>query len=302
MKNFKPVYLRAFKEGNLRNLRLSLEDELKACRLCPRNCSVNRYESTSGKCNTGNLAVVSSVSPHFGEERPLVGYSGSGTIFFSHCNLLCNFCQNFDISHEGEGKEVSSEELAGMMLYLQSIGCHNINFVTPSHVVAQIISALEIAVESGLSIPLVYNSSAYDSVETIRKLDGIIDIYMPDLKFLDSHLAGRTCQAEDYPDIARKVISEMYRQVGELSFDENGIAQRGLLIRHLVMPGKLEDTKEVLRFIVQKVSKKTWVNVMPQYRPAGDLSRTPELDRPLFPDEYEQAVSFALQEGLTNLF
>lgn len=278
-----------------------LQTALKECNLCPRKCGINRLDNNIGICKTGEFAKVSSVSPHFGEETPLVGQGGSGTIFFTNCNLLCNFCQNFDISHQENGEEVSSAQLANMMLYLQSLGCHNINFVTPSHVVPQIMSALDLAIEAGLSIPLVYNSSAYDAIETVKMLDGIVDIYMPDLKFLDSHISYKTCDAPDYPAIAKEVIIEMHRQVGELKLDDNGIAQRGLLIRHLVMPGCLEDTKEIIRFIVKKISPTTFVNIMPQYRPAGNISKTPEFNRLPDPEEYKEAVLFANEEGLVNL-
>jgi putative pyruvate formate lyase activating enzyme len=301
MKYTRPSYIRAFKEGTLRESRIFMQSALHDCTLCPRKCKVDRYTALKGECRTGLQAVVSSAAPHFGEEAPLVGQQGSGTIFFTHCNLHCNFCQNFDISHEGIGETVSDEQLAHLMLYLQQRGCHNINLVTPSHVVPQIISALELAVEAGLCIPLVYNTSGYDEVKTLEKLEGIVDIYMPDLKFLDRHIASRTCRAGDYPAIARKAILEMYRQVGHLQRDDRGIAFRGLLVRHLVMPGYTEDSKEVLSFIAEEVSPETYVNIMPQYRPAGELSNTTELDRPLEYDEYTRAVEYAKEIGLTNL-
>ena len=209
---------------------------LNGCTLCPRECNVDRLSGDSGICKTQDKVLVSSYNPHFGEEAPLVGQEGSGTIFFAHCNLMCNFCQNYDISHEGHGQVIIDEQLAQIMLQLQNIGCHNINFVTPSHVVTQILSALEIAVENGLSVPLVYNTGGYDKVETLELLDGVFDIYMPDFKFWDSEIAEKTCNARDYPEIAQKAVVEMHRQVGDLVIDENGIAQRGLLVRHLVLP------------------------------------------------------------------
>ncbi|MCK4695222.1 MAG: radical SAM protein, partial [Candidatus Cloacimonetes bacterium] len=264
-----PVYLETFKNGLLQEKIKQAYNLLENCSLCPRKCGVNRLEDEKGICKTGKKAMVSSYNAHFGEEAPLVGRFGSGTIFFTNCNLLCNFCQNYDISHEGHGYEVDDEELAAMMIHLQRLGCHNINFVTPSHVVFQIISALEIAIEKGLSIPLVYNTSAYDSVETIKLLDGVFDIYMPDFKFWDKKVAEITCHARDYPEVARSAILEMHRQVGDLVFDSKGIAKKGLLIRHLVLPQQLSNTKEIMRFISEKISRNTYVNIMPQYRPCG---------------------------------
>ncbi len=301
MKYPKPAYLRAYKEGILRESLISLQNAMHDCKLCPRKCRVDRYAAPKGECKTGIEAVVSSATPHFGEEAPLVGQHGSGTIFFTHCNLHCSFCQNFDISHEGIGEVVSDEQLAGLMIYLQQRGCHNINLVTPSHVVPQIVSAVELAAEAGLCIPLVYNTSGYDEVNTLKKLEGIVDIYMPDLKFLDRHIASRTCQAGNYPAIAKMAILEMYRQVGHLQCDDRGIAFRGLLIRHLVMPGYSEDSKEVLKFIAEAISPETYVNIMPQYRPAGDLSNTPELNRAPAYEEYTLTVEYAKEIGLTNL-
>jgi putative pyruvate formate lyase activating enzyme len=246
-------------------------------------------------------ARVSSYAPHFGEEPQLVGRNGSGTIFFTHCNLLCNFCQNYDISHEGVGQDVEEEELAAMMLYLQLSGCHNINFVTPSHVVPQIIGALEIAIEQGLSVPLVYNTSGYDTVETLRLLEGIIDIYMPDFKFLDARAARNTCRSDNYPEVAKAAIKEMYRQVGNLKTDDSGVAYRGLLIRHLIMPGAIEDSRNIIRYIVSEISPEAFVNIMPQYRPCGEVAETPRFDRPLLQAEYDEVLSIAEEEGLVNV-
>ena len=297
----KPFYIRSFKEGKLQVLSRELVKALEDCNLCPRKCGVNRQQSRNGQCRTGGQAIVASFNKHFGEEPPLVGLGGSGTIFFAQCNLHCNFCQNFDISHYAAGKQVTADELAQIMLALQTAGAENINFVTPSHVIPQIISALEIAVEAGLSIPLVYNSSGYDDPEVLKKLEGVIDIYMPDLKFLDSHLANRTCSAKDYPKVVKLAVKEMFRQVGQLKTKTDGVAFRGLLIRHLVMPGYLKDTKEVLDFICNEVSPDTAVNIMPQYYPAGDLDKTPELNRRLSEGEYDEAVVYAREIGLTHL-
>lgn len=302
MYDYRPKYLRAYSEGRLNIVKLELSEALSNCKLCPRKCGVDRLKNETGICKTGHLAVIASVSPHFGEEPPLVGTRGSGTIFFTHCNLLCNFCQNFDISHEGMGREISSGELANHMLHLQLMGCHNINFVTPSHVVPQIISALEIAVEKGLKIPIVFNSGGYDSVETLKMIDGIIDIYMPDFKFWHPDSAGKTSDAPDYPEVARKAILEMHRQVGKLEMNEKGIAIKGLLIRHLVMPEGLAESEKILSFISRKIAAETYVNVMPQYRPSGHSSETPELDRPLYQKEYDEAIALAGHAGLMNIF
>ncbi len=274
---------------------------MEECRLCPRSCKVNRLEDEKGICKTGKKAMVSSYNAHFGEETPLVGKNGSGTIFFTNCNLLCNFCQNYDISHEGHGREVTDEELAEMMLLLQSRGCHNINFVTPSHVVPQILSALEIAIGKGLHVPLIYNTGGYDNVDTLKLLEGIFDIYMPDFKFWDPVIAERTCNAPDYPEIARKAVMEMHRQVGDLKINNNGIAIRGLLIRHLVLPKGLSGTREITRFIVKEISPNTYVNIMPQYRPCGKATEIEELSDFLTQKEHNDAVKSAQEEGLWNL-
>ncbi len=290
------------------NLQTDLKERIKKaynileqCHLCPRKCGVNRLEDEKGICKTGKKAMVSSYNAHFGEEAPLVGKNGSGTIFFTNCNLLCNFCQNYDISHEEHGHEVTDEQLADMMITLQNKGCHNINFVTPSHVVPQILSALEFAIGKGLNVPLIYNSGGYDNVETLKLLEGIFDIYMPDFKFWDAEIAEKTCNAPDYPEIARKAIVEMYHQVGDLKIDNNGIAIHGLLIRHLVLPNKLAGTKEITRFIVKEISPNTYVNIMPQYRPYGKTSEIEELSYFLTQKEYNDAVRSAQEEGLWNL-
>jgi putative pyruvate formate lyase activating enzyme len=274
---------------------------LESCTLCPRLCGVNRPEGEKGTCRAGPLPEVSSYSPHFGEERPLVGLHGSGTIFLTQCNLHCRFCQNYSISHLGEGSEVSAGRLARMMLELQSLGCHNINFVTPTHYAPQILEALPEAVEKGLRVPLVYNSSGYDSVSTLKILDGIFDIYMPDFKFSGPGPAEAYCQAADYPEVAREAIGEMHRQVGDLVLDERGIARRGLLVRHLVLPEGLAGTAEVVRFLADEISPDTYLNIMDQYHPCGDIPPLSPLGRRISGREYEEALEMARKAGLNRL-
>jgi putative pyruvate formate lyase activating enzyme len=296
---FQPAYIGAYNTGLLQKRISAANDMLKSCTLCPRKCRVNRMDTDgSGRCKTDRKAWVSSYNPHFGEEAPLVGTNGSGTIFFTHCSLSCNFCQNFDISHEGVGTEVSDEQLAAMMVELQHAGCHNINFVTPTHVVPQILTALEIAIESGLTVPLVYNSGGYDRVRTLQLLSGIIDIYMPDFKFWEDRVADDCCSAPDYPHVARRAVLEMHRQVGALVIDSDGIAQKGVLIRHLVLPDGLAGTREIMRFIVKKVSADSYVNIMAQYRPCGHAYEIPQLSRTVSDDEFNRALKAAKDEGI----
>ncbi|MGD2217987.1 MAG: hypothetical protein PVJ64_14615, partial [Gemmatimonadales bacterium] len=246
---------------------------LADCRACPRDCRVDRLADKWAACKTGRYALVSSCFPHFGEENPLRGWNGSGTIFFSHCSLRCVFCQNFDISQAvkpGPARRGSTaEELAAMMLSLQRLGCHNINFVTPEHVVPQVLEALALAADAGLELPIVYNTSAYDALESLELLDGIVDIYMPDFKVWSRMAAAKYLKAEDYPDAARVAIAEMQRQVGALQIDANGVAWRGVLLRHLVMPGQLDETQAVLEWIARELGTDTYINLMNQYRPAG---------------------------------
>jgi putative pyruvate formate lyase activating enzyme len=298
---FHPGYLNLYKEGGLQNRLAEARAILKSCRLCPRECQVDRTAKEKGYCRTGILPVVSSYSPHFGEEDPLVGFKGSGTIFFTHCNLLCLFCQNYEISHLGEGREVAADRLAKMMLDLQEMGCHNINFVSPTHVVAQILEALPLAIAAGLRVPLVYNTGGYDAVETLKLLDGIFDIYMPDLKFMDGEVAEKFCRAKDYPEKAKAAIREMHRQVGDLTLDPRGIAERGLLVRHLVLPGGLAGTKQVMRFLAREVSPNTYVNIMAQFRPCGEAVEHPPLNRRITSAEYEEALRMAHEEGIRRL-
>jgi putative pyruvate formate lyase activating enzyme len=298
---FRPSYLDLYEKGILARRAAEAWDRLKSCRLCPRECGVNRQEDERGACRTGRNAAVSSCGPHFGEEDPLVGTGGSGTIFLTHCNLLCLFCQNFEISHLGEGRETFPERLAGMMIGLQEQGCHNVNFVSPSHAVAQILAALPIAVEKGLRIPLVYNTGGYDSAETLRLLEGVFDLYMPDLKFMDGEAAGRLCGAPDYPQRARSAIREMHRQTGDLRLDGRSIAERGLLVRHLVLPGGLAGTREAMRFLAREVSSGTYVNIMDQYRPCGEAMSHPPLNRGVTAREYQEALAAAREEGIHRL-
>ena len=294
--------MRSNRSGLLRKRIMEARSQLHACCLCPRRCNIDRTgHQKTGVCKTREKAWFSSFHPHFGEEAPLVGMHGSGTIFFTHCNLLCNFCQNYDISHQGVGQEVSDSQLSSMMLSLQNEGCHNINFVTPSHVVPQILSAVEMACAQGLSIPLVYNSGGYDRVETLNLLEGIVDIYMPDFKFWDSGVAEMTCNAPDYPEVARKAVLEMYRQLGDLVLDERGIAQTGLLVRHLVLPEEMAGTREVMRFVSREISSNTYVNIMSQYRPCGSVTGIKPLQRSVSRSEFMDALSAAKSEGITRL-
>ena len=301
MPTWEPSYIETHRQGLLKNKIDAASDILNQCTLCPHNCLVDRHHGELGICRTGDKPVVSSYSPHFGEEDPLVGRQGSGTIFFTHCNLFCVFCQNWDISHGGEGEEITARDLAAIMIYLQNKGCHNINFVTPSHQVFQILEALPLAIEAGLKIPLVYNTGGYDAVETLMLLDGVIDIYMPDFKFWDPKVAERLCAARDYPERAREALKEMHRQVGDLVVDDQGVARRGLLVRHLVLPDNLAGTKEVMEFLAAELSPNTYVNVMGQYRPCGEAFQHPPLDRFPSREELADAEQAAQLVGLTRL-
>jgi putative pyruvate formate lyase activating enzyme len=298
MPQFEPRYLQSHRSSRLSAKAELAESEMDNCCLCPRKCGVNRNSGETGVCKTGRLAVVSSFNAHFGEEDPLVGKHGSGTIFFAHCNLLCNFCQNYEISHLGEGSKITNEQLAYIMLELQRAGCHNINLVTPTHVTAQILGALCIAADNGLQIPVVYNSGGYDSVETLKLLEGAVDIYMPDFKFWDPQVAEQTCSAPDYPEIAQAALLEMHRQVGDLAIESDGLASSGLLVRHLVLPGGMAGTKEVMTFIANRVSPRTYVNIMPQYRPCGKAAEIPALAGPLTGTEFQTAVQEAKNAGI----
>ncbi len=302
MKSFEPGYRGLLRSGELAERARSAHAHLEHCDLCANQCHVNRLQTTKGAiCLTGERAVVYNHGPHFGEERPLVGQFGSGTIFFSRCNLQCLFCQNWEISQRGEGREVSSEELAAMMLDLQEQGCHNINFVSPSHMVAQILAALALAAEQGLRVPLVYNTGGYDSSEALALLDGVVDIYMPDMKFADAATAQRYSRVRNYPKVNQTAVKEMHRQVGELVLDKQGIARRGLLIRHLVLPDNSAGTDQILEFITQEISPATYLNLMDQYRPCYRANEFPPLDRRLRRSEFQEALVLAGKHGLHRL-
>ncbi len=279
---------------------------MEECRACPRDCGVNRLEGKWSACKTGRHAVVASYFPHFGEEDCLRGWNGSGTIFFAHCNLRCVFCQNHDISQDirpRAGVGVPAARVAGMMLELQGLGCHNINFVTPEHVVPQVVEALHEAAFRGLRLPVVYNTSAYDALHSLELMDGMVDIYMPDFKYWSSEASRKYMKAEDYPEYARTAIREMHRQVGKLRVDDEGLAQKGLIVRHLVMPGGLDETRQILRWVAEELGPETYVNLMDQYRPDGAVGpeRYPELNRTLTGGELREARNMARELGLRNL-
>ncbi len=296
-----PAYRALLASGELRRRAEQAREMLRDCVGCARHCHVDRLAGQWGSCRTGERAVVSSYFAHFGEEDCLRGWRGSGTIFFSWCNLRCRFCQNYEISQLGEGREVTEEELAAMMLDLQAQGCHNVNLVSPSHVVPQILGALVIAAEAGLCIPIVYNTGGYDSLEALRLLDGVVDIYMPDMKYADEAVARRLSGVPDYPKVNRAAVKEMHRQVGDLVIDERGVARRGLLVRHLVLPGGLAGTAEIARFLAEEISPHTYINVMGQYRPAYRAEEFPPLDRPVTPEEVRRAEEIVRAAGLHRL-
>ena len=304
--DFEPAYLAFHRQGKLEERVREALSELEDCCACPRNCHVNRLRDEKRVCHTGRHAVVSSAFPHFGEEDCLRGWNGSGTIFFGLCNLRCVFCQNWDISQRQNGRECTADEIADLALALQSRGCHNINFVTPEHVAPQVIEAIAAAIPKGLKLAIVYNTSAYDAVSSLRLMDGLVDIYMPDFKFWHRESARRLAKAKDYPDRAREAILEMHRQVGELKFGPDGLARRGLLVRHLVMPGQLDESAAIFRWLAEEISPDTYVNIMGQYRPAyqvGEMAgdgtpRYPDLQRAPTPVEMEQACHAARDAGL----
>ena len=272
------------------------------CQLCPRRCGVNRRKDEKGFCQAPLKPVVYGAQPHFGEEMPLVGSQGSGTIFFSNCNLRCIFCQNWPISHEGKGKETSDEDVADRMIHLQKIGCHNINLVTPTHVMPNIVSATRIALRKGLHIPLVYNTSGYERVEILKILDGVVDIYLPDMKYMDADKAAKySAGASDYPEVTKKAILEMQRQVGELKLDAQGVALRGLMIRHLVMPRRVAGTEKFVAWVAASLPKSTYVNIMAQYRVEYKAYDYPEISRGITAQEFLEAMDWAEKSGLTNL-
>lgn len=298
--SFTPAYLQ-LPPGVLSDRVRYVEDILKKCTLCPRECGIDRTAGEKGFCKTGDKPFISSHGPHFGEERPLVGRFGSGTIFMGNCNLGCIFCQNYSISHLGEGVEISFEKLSDIMLSLQEQGCHNINLVTPTHQMPVILRSLLIASGKGLKLPIVYNCGGYESLQAIEILDGIIDIYMPDFKYIDPGMALKYSKAEDYPQAAMTAIKEMHRQVGDLIMDKRGIAMRGLLVRHLVLPGGIAGTSGMVRFIAEKISKNTYINIMDQYHPCYKAFEKPPLDRRITLEEYNEAVKLATAAGLERL-
>ena len=301
MTEFQAAYLKLMDQGELEARVAEARQMLAECRLCGRQCAVNRLESASGAaCRTGERAVVSSFNAHYGEEDPLVGEHGSGTIFFANCNLKCQYCQNYEISQLGEGREVEAEELAAMMLHLQGRGCHNINFVSPTHVIPQILEGLLIAAQKGLRLPLVHNTGGYDSLEALRILDGVIDIYMPDMKYAETAVAADLSDALDYPQVNRTAVSEMHRQVGDLVV-ENGLAVRGLLVRHLVLPNRLAGSAAVIDFLAEHVSDRTAINIMDQYRPCYQAVRCGPIMRRPRPDEIEEVIDHARQKNLRLL-
>ncbi len=300
-RDFVPAYVSAYEAGLLTERVATAPELLRSCTGCPRACRVNRWENQTGVCRTGRWTRVSSAFAHFGEEDCLRGWRGSGTIFFSGCSVGCVFCQNYELSQLGDGRELDASQLAAVMLNLQAAGCHNINFVTPTHVVPQILEALLIAVPRGLRLPLVYNTGGYDSPESLRLMEGLVDIYMPDFKLWNPQSCAGYLHALDYPEAARRTIKVMHDQVGDLCMDENGIALRGLLVRHLVMPGLLEETCAILNWLATKVSPDTCVNLMDQYHPAHQVVKQLPfwtINRRLRPSEYRQALDYADQAGL----
>ncbi len=295
-----PSYLQ-LKQKEIKERISSALSILHSCQLCPRKCLVNRHEGETGFCQAGRYAFIASYNLHFGEERPLVGQNGSGTIFFSGCNLGCIFCQNYDISHTTRGAiQAKPEQLAAIMLELQKQGAHNINLVTPTHVLPQILESLPIAIDKGLNLPLVYNSGGYDEVDSLQLLEGIIDIYMPDTKFANIDAAKKYCNAEDYPEKSMLAIKEMHRQTGDLQINENGIALRGLIIRHLLMPQGLSNPEDWFRFLAQEISLNTYLNIMDQYYPCGKANLYSELKQGISPKEHMQAIQLAQKYGLTR--
>lgn len=298
---FSPAYKKLLQSGELKQRAIAAQDHLSICDVCAWRCPVNRREGHLGVCKTGIKAMVSSYGAHMGEENPLRGYRGSGTIFFTRCNLRCQYCQNYQISQKYSGEEIGAQELAAMMLELQAFGCHNINLVSPSHVVPQIISAVLIAAQAGLTLPLVYNTGGYDSLSMLKMLEDIVDIYMPDMKYADPVKAKKYSRIPDYPRVNQEAVLEMHRQVGNLLINPDGIAIRGLLIRHLILPNDLADTEEIIDFIANMVSKETYLNLMDQYHPAYRAHLYPELNRRISKEEYRKAIDHAHKAGLTRL-
>tara|TARA_Y100000310_G_scaffold277238_1_gene294861 strand:+ start:4295 stop:5278 length:984 start_codon:yes stop_codon:yes gene_type:complete len=302
IEDFVPAYLKIFRQGGIAARIETAIAELEDCCVCPRNCHIDRLRNKAKICNTGRNAIVSSAFPHFGEEDCLRGRNGSGTIFFGHCNLRCVFCQNWDISQQRAGAERSAEDIAELMLSLQERGCHNINFVTPEHVAPQVAEAIAAAVPRGLNVPIVYNTSAYDSIQSLKLMEGLVDIYMPDFKFFTYQPSKTLLKAKDYPTRACEAVREMHRQVGDLRFGSDGLARRGLLVRHLVMPNYVNEAREIFRWLAEEISTDTYVNIMGQYRPAhqvdGSNAAYEEITRPVLPEEMDEARRAATHVGL----
>jgi putative pyruvate formate lyase activating enzyme len=297
-----PLCLENLTPNDLKERSEALHKLFEECRICPNECMAKRSEGETGECHSTDEVIISSVSPHYGEEPPLVGTYGSGTIFFTNCNLSCEFCQNYDISHLGIGEKASIEDLASSMLKLQQRGCQNINFVTPTHFTAQIVDALILAVEKGLEIPIVYNCGGYESVETLRLLEDIVDIYMPDIKYSVDENALKFSGIKNYWEVVTKALKEMHRQVGDLKINKRGIAQRGLLIRHLVLPNDAAGSKKVIDFVADEISTNSYLNIMDQYRPAYNASKYEKLNRRITPSEYKEVVDYAFSKGLRRGF
>jgi len=314
--DYEPVYIQSIKNKKLDEIIDKLYSMLESCVLCPRKCKVNRLKGEKGYCNSGEKLQISSYSPHFGEEEPLIGSrslsfksvfevsrgGGSGTIFLTNCNLLCVFCQNYDISHLGHGDFVTKDEAAEMMLYLQNTGCFNINFVSPTHFAPQLVAALKIAAKGGLKLPVVWNCGGYEDIEVIKLLDGIIDIYMPDFKFASRKAGEKYCNAPDYFERCKESVKEMHRQVGDLKLDKNGIAYQGLLVRHLVMPEDVAESEKILKFLAEEISKDTYINIMSQYHPAGEAHKYHELTRRPFSTEFDEVIRTADKLSLSRGF
>lgn len=300
--DFEPAYLRLHKSGDLRTRGKELWNIMSSCRLCPRQCGVNRLEGDRGFCRASSQLEVSAYYPHYGEEKPLVGRRGSGAIFFTNCSLRCVFCINWEISQEGIGEKREIEDLAGMMLELQKIGCHNINLVTPTHYSPHIVLAVDIAAGKGLRLPLVYNTCGWERLEILRKLDGIIDIYLPDFKYSERKMSAKySSEADTYPEITKEALLEMNRQVGVAKPAKDGLIYRGLMIRHLVMPNRVSGSREIIRWIAENLPKDTYLNIMSQYRPMYKAFEYPEINRRITREEYDEVVRWTKEAGLTNL-
>jgi putative pyruvate formate lyase activating enzyme len=297
-----PFYLEKLTLPELKQRAEALHQLLVECRICPNECLAKRTEGETGDCHSTDEVYISSVGPHFGEEPPLVGTNGSGTIFFTNCNLDCQFCQNYDISHLGIGEKASITDLARAMLQLQRIGCHNINLVTPTHFTPKIVDALILAIEKGLELPIVYNCGGYESVETLKLLEDIVDIYMPDIKYSIDENALRYSGIQNYWETAKLAVKEMHHQVGDLKISKRGIVQRGLIVRHLVLPNDVAGSKAVVDFIADEISMDTYLNIMDQYRPAFHANKYPELNRRITPSEYKEVVDYAFNKGLSRGF